>query len=126
VLNVLLYLGSSEADVMEHLSPRGALKELAQQSPKRKKLLRRAEEVSELPFTSVGSRLGVIDVAKPVVSSESADMAMYQLGTRFMVRGHWRQQPFGPGSSQRRLVWIKPYFKGPDMAELINRPYVVR
>lgn len=33
---------------------------------------------------------------------------------RWIVRGHWRQQPYGPGQAQRRPTWISPYMKGPD------------
>lgn len=32
---------------------------------------------------------------------------------RFIVVGHWREQPYGPGRSQRRRQWIAPYIKGP-------------
>lgn len=32
---------------------------------------------------------------------------------RFIVSGHWREQPYGPGRSQRRRQWIAPYIKGP-------------
>lgn len=60
ILNVLLYLGSSEPDVMECLSPRGALEERAAQSAKWKKLRRKADEVSELPFTAVGSTVSSV------------------------------------------------------------------
>jgi len=37
---------------------------------------------------------------------------------RWMVRAHWRMQPFGPGSQQRRPTLIAPYLKGPDGAPL--------
>jgi hypothetical protein len=33
---------------------------------------------------------------------------------RWVVRGHWRQQPYGPGQAQRRPTWIAPHVKGPD------------
>lgn len=33
---------------------------------------------------------------------------------RWIVRGHWRQQPYGPGHAQRRPTWITPYVKGPE------------
>lgn len=33
---------------------------------------------------------------------------------RWMVRGHWRDQPCGPGNSLRRLTWIDPHVKGPS------------
>lgn len=43
---------------------------------------------------------------------------------RFMVRGHWRRAP--DGWTDRRLRWIEPYWKGPDMAALIERCYRLR
>lgn len=33
---------------------------------------------------------------------------------RWMVRGHWRQQPIGSMRKDKRSVWINPYIKGPD------------
>jgi hypothetical protein len=49
-----------------------------------------------------------------------------KIDKRFIVRGHWKRQPYGPEESLRKLIFIKPYFKGPDMAELINKPYEVK
>lgn len=43
-----------------------------------------------------------------------------------MVRGHWRQQPHGPGGRERKLLWIRPHYKGPDLAAVINKPYLVK
>lgn len=37
---------------------------------------------------------------------------------RWLVRGHWRQQPYGPGRAFKRPVWIAPFVKGPDDAPL--------
>jgi hypothetical protein len=38
-----------------------------------------------------------------------------------MVRGHWRR----PNQSWRdqSMRWIKPYWKGPDIAAVIERTY---
>jgi len=46
-----------------------------------------------------------------------------QLFHRFMVRGHWRR----PSTSwkDRRLRWIEPYWKGPDIAAVIERTYAL-
>lgn len=42
---------------------------------------------------------------------------------RWVVRGHWVQQPYGPGQSQRRLQWRESYIKGPAGAPLLrSRP----
>lgn len=43
---------------------------------------------------------------------------------RWIVGGHWRNQPFGPGRSLRRPVWIAPYVKGPEGLPLVARPKV--
>lgn len=43
---------------------------------------------------------------------------------RTIVRGHWRNQPYGPGRAERRPVWIAPHLRGPDGAPLVVRPTV--
>ncbi|MCA3265756.1 MAG: hypothetical protein ING19_06770 [Azospirillum sp.] len=49
-----------------------------------------------------------------------------KIASRFMVRGHWRNQAHGPGRSERKLVYITPHYRGPDMAqEVLNKPYIV-
>lgn len=40
---------------------------------------------------------------------------------RFMVRGHWRRPQ--KGWQDQRLRWIEPYWKGPDLAAVIERVY---
>jgi hypothetical protein len=40
---------------------------------------------------------------------------------RHIVRGHYRNQPFGTGRSERRRQWIAPFWKGPaDGAALVH------
>lgn len=39
---------------------------------------------------------------------------------RWVVSGHWRSQPYGPGSTLRRPVWIRPHVKGPAGAPLLT------
>jgi len=43
---------------------------------------------------------------------------------RWVVRGHWRQQPYGPGRTQRRPTWVPSYVKGPDGAPLLATEHV--
>ncbi len=40
---------------------------------------------------------------------------------RFMVRGHWRRAK--ASWKDQRPRWIKPFWKGPDMAAVIERAY---
>jgi hypothetical protein len=38
---------------------------------------------------------------------------------RWVVRGHWRQQAYGPGRTLHRPRWIAPFVKGPDDKPLV-------
>jgi hypothetical protein len=40
---------------------------------------------------------------------------------RFMVRGHWRRA--NKAWVDQRLRWVEPYWKGPDIAAVIERTY---
>ncbi|HTP26581.1 MAG TPA: hypothetical protein VMK12_13130, partial [Anaeromyxobacteraceae bacterium] len=43
---------------------------------------------------------------------------------RFMVRGHWRRA--AANWTDRRMRWIAPYWKGPDMAAIVERTYKLK
>ncbi len=47
------------------------------------------------------------------------------LADRILVAGHWKQQAHGPGYSLRKAIHVEPYYRGPDMAELVNKPHIV-
>jgi hypothetical protein len=42
-----------------------------------------------------------------------------QLLHRFMVRGHGRRA--APGWTDQRVPWVNPYWRGPDMAAVLER-----
>ncbi|HVJ71632.1 MAG TPA: hypothetical protein VM531_09030 [Sphingomicrobium sp.] len=46
--------------------------------------------------------------------SVNPDAGHREYGFRFIVDGHVRNQPVGPGHKDRKLIWISPYVKGPD------------
>jgi hypothetical protein len=39
---------------------------------------------------------------------------------RWIVSGHWRNQPHGPGQSLRRQTWVPSHVKGPEGAPLLS------
>jgi hypothetical protein len=45
---------------------------------------------------------------------------------QWIVRGHWRNQPHGPGRTERKRMWIQPYWKGPEDAPRLLRQHRVR
>jgi len=44
---------------------------------------------------------------------------------RWVVDGHWRSQPYGPGRRDRRPVFIAPYIKGPAGAPMLSGEKVI-
>lgn len=60
------------------------------------------------------SLVTVIDLHAPKsVATEDSDDAGRTYTHRWMVRGHWRNQPHGPNRSKRSVRWIPSYIKGP-------------
>lgn len=47
------------------------------------------------------------------VTTGDADESGRVYTHRWMVRGHWRNQPHGPNRSRRSVRWIPSYIKGP-------------
>jgi hypothetical protein len=47
------------------------------------------------------------------IRREHVDLGGHHSSPRFhWVRGHWRDQPHGPGRELRKLLWIEPFTKG--------------
>lgn len=59
------------------------------------------------------------------VAAEGHGRMPWKVSARFMVRGHFREQPFGPGRAERRRIWIAPFWKGEDTAATLTRQYAV-
>jgi len=47
----------------------------------------------------------------------------WQVRSRFIVRGHWRNQAHGEGRKQRRRQWIEPFWKGPEGSKAWSHLY---
>lgn len=47
------------------------------------------------------------------------------LNVRVLVQGHWRNQAHGPQLSLRKLMWINPFWRGPDVEEDLNKVHYV-
>lgn len=44
---------------------------------------------------------------------------------RWLVRGHWRNQPVGKEKKDIRRIFIEPFWKGPERGTVLNRDYVI-
>lgn len=71
------------------------------------------------------SAIKIINLRKPEnYHSTDSDGQEIKWSHRWIVDGHWRQQPYGPGRSQTRPVWIAPYIKGPESKPLVVKESV--
>lgn len=129
VLNAVLYLASDQAELTPRETPQRDIEaranEIASLS-KRRKLLQTRNRHTALDYHEVGASVGPIVIKKGESESASGGSGGSKPLVRFMVRGHWRRQPHGPESQDRKLIWIRPYYKGPDLAATINKPYLVK
>lgn len=129
VLNAVLYLSSNQAELTAMESPRREIearaKELAS-PPKRRKLLQTTGRYTALDYQEVGASVGPIVIQKGETDGSTGSAGGGKPLVRFMVRGHWRRQPHGQESQERKLIWIRPYYKGSDIAATINKPYLVK
>ena len=132
LINSILYIGSNDSDIIQALAP--DVSEMRKRLPnikstaKKNKLSRRLLALTTLNSSVVGSKSESIVINKKEQSSDAQHnlSGTKKVTKRFLVRGHWKRQPYGPKQSQRKLIFIKPFLKGPDMAELINKPYKVK
>lgn len=79
-------------------------------------------------FKGLPQSVTVIDLRRIEGASREPGETAVQWSHRWVVRGHWRWVPCGPGRSERRRVWIAPFVKGPEEAPLIvtDKIYALR
>lgn len=49
-----------------------------------------------------------------------------KLTVQFLVRGHPKNQAYGPNMSLRKRIWIQPFWKGPEESRVLLRNYVMK
>lgn len=81
------------------------------------------KRVSEVQIISLR-----VQHARDYADGEASDdsSSLIERTHRWMVAGHWRNQPCGPRQSQRRPVWVMPHLKGPDGAPIRERVHAWR
>lgn len=107
VINTLLYLGSHNARVA---SARKA-------SPQ-------SRGSALLTYQVVGEGLAPL-TKSPGAGSGGGSPRGSVVGRR-LVMGHWKHHAHGEGRQLRKLIWIEPYWRGPEFGEVINRARFVR
>jgi hypothetical protein len=111
IYNVCAYLESLESPPRARSS-----------SGKKRKGKRREQEVLSLVYDlDHATELGEVSVSE--LSAALGTGTERSIHARFVVRGHWRRQPCGPGRAERRWLWIQPHWKGPAHGVALARGY---
>lgn len=71
------------------------------------------------------STVKLVTLRRLTYTDSSDDSEARQYTHRWIVNGHWRNQPYGPGRTQRRLTYIAPHIKGPADAPLKEYEHTV-
>jgi len=127
-IKALLYLNSSDPDIKpggaERKDIEAKLKK-AKEPQKVERLNKRLELLSAQQYTEVGESIKIKKKDLQGAQDKGGFQGGHHFAYRFWVRGHFRNQAFGPGRTERKLIWIKPHMKGPDSAEVIHKQYEV-
>lgn len=133
ILNMLAYINCDGISLIER-QPEKRRKTLEQMkkhngknNKKRNHLRKKIDNYTRYTQIVLGSELDDLEYETETPSTKTGR----RLDKRFLVRGHFRRYKSSRYSADVREAtavkpqWIRPYWKGPDMAEKIKRKYVV-
>lgn len=110
VMNFILYLNTPNADVRREVVSVDPLLKSYRKGRLGLELLR---DMLGSYVTRVGTNVVVDKTLQEAVRTHRVTRSGWKLVYRTLVRGHWRNQACGPGSLQRKLIWIEPHARGP-------------
>lgn len=128
VINAVLYISSPDSDVEEDNAERRRLHQKLQGMKggrKRRKVEEQLKEIKSRHIYIVGRKQKTDDEYEKIANARPTEEGRKIL-KRFRVRGHFRLQPYGKGSEKRKISWVKPHFRGPTFAELVQKGYIVK
>lgn len=84
-------------------------------------------EMPNVPRYVLGKNIVLEHDARPFVADYMRSQSKRgPLTVRQWVPGHWKNQPCGPGSKERRLIQIEPYPRGPKGGSVPLRAHVLK
>jgi len=117
LLNLLLYWKSTDADVLRQLNPEWEKVNQKAHSTKGKQHQKAVKALQRIPKTEylhLGSRLEILQRRKPedklTEPQEATPTGRHQ--PQHLRRGHWKWQPCGPQSRERKLIFVETYTAG--------------
>lgn len=107
------------AAVIWTLLAQGGLIETVTRTPGTRAARRRAAKRSTPDVELVRVRRRHVELVEALDAPEATEEEKAdERSFRWVVSGHWRMQPHGPGGSLRKPVFIEPHLKGPEGAPI--------
>jgi hypothetical protein len=94
---------------------------ITERFPDLSKKKKRSDQPSIAHWT-IGREIKISPELVRVARSGAREIA-FQIKSRFMVRGHYRNQAHGPNHSLRTKKWIMPFWKGPEEGARLVHTY---
>lgn len=66
-----------------------------------------------------------VDCRQAVTDYVNGDRPHGPPSVQTLVRGHYKRQVFGAERQSRKVIWIEPYWRGPEDAPILARPHLV-
>lgn len=125
-INTMLYITSPDSDVIQdkvHIHKLHTKLQGVKAGHKREVLLSKLARAKSSKRYIVGAKFRL---SQEYQASLTTSGKKWVLDHKCRTMGHWKNQPCGSKSQQRKLIWISPYFRGPTFAEMVQKGYVVR
>ena len=122
-INALLYINSKDPTEFGLTS----IKKTNIQNLKNKAKIKQAQKKTQIPYYTIGQNITIDHSYRNVIKLyEKESSHQRKLVGKWVVRGHWRNQAHGKEFKERKLIWIQPFVKGEEFAEIIEKGYVVK
>lgn len=83
---------------------------------------RRRDPATAITHWTIGRTIKIDPELVRVARGGAREIA-FRIKSRFVVRGHYRNQAHGPNRSLRTMKWIPPFFKGPEEGARLVHTY---
>lgn len=129
LMNVVLYATWTEPGVHVMTNKEAKqlwerLQKLPRKSAKRETLKKRFRELDPQQRIVLGRNVYVLRGGDREGAGPGEEGRPLWVRTR--VSGHWRNQAHGTGRKLRKLLWIEPFFRGPEDAPVSSPKHVLR
>lgn len=118
-LNTVLYITSSDNDIRKEVNNKKSLeKKLRKHPEKRTSIQERLKKASRFPCRYVvGESIRLSDQERDMFNRIAHSKHRF----RYPVSGHWRNQWYGSMDARyQKHIWIRPHFRGPEIADIIR------